>query len=82
LHEKASAGIIIASQGRLRGFFALFIANSVPMVYEFNSSLEKRPMARSQRLIEGRGDFMNDFISKKSPLPPLLLKGGYKRGKT
>ena len=33
LHEKASAGIIIASQISLRGyFFALFIANSVPMV--------------------------------------------------
>jgi len=71
LHEKASAGIIIASQGRLRGFFALFIANSVPMVYKFNPSLEKRPMARSQRLIEGRGDLMNDFISKKSSLSPL-----------
>jgi len=76
LHEKASAGIIIASQMSLRGyFFALFIANSVPMVYKFNPSLEKRPMARSQRLIEGRGDLMNNFISEKSPLSP-LCKGG------
>jgi len=33
LHEKASAGIIIASQMSLGDiFFALFIANSVPMV--------------------------------------------------
>jgi len=39
----------------------LFIANSVPMGYNFNPSLKKR----------GRGDFMNKFLSKKSPLSPL-----------
>jgi len=31
------------------------------MVEKFNPSLEKR----------GRGDFINDFLSEKSPLSPL-----------
>jgi hypothetical protein len=41
------------------------------MVEKFNPSLEKR----------GRGDFVNDFLSEKSPLSPPLLKGGYSRAK-
>jgi len=63
----------------------LFMAKFIPMVYKFNPSLEKRPMARllarshcskrSQRLIEGRGDFMNNLLSEKSLYPP-FAKGG------
>jgi hypothetical protein len=45
----------------------------------YGPSLEKRPMAREPRLIEGAGRFLLKNVIQKIPLHPPLPKGEYFR---